>query len=415
MISSKLKSKFEEVIEFENIEWRILEHVIRRNPNILRPIKGIAFEEYLKKILRNRVPELNVVDGIGDSDIDLCINGFKLQLKTPAKKITIAEKFVGVSLHKTHGNEVRPYNLYKKNEKIFDFLVILHPVRGIFIIPFDEIPESKSWPGYLADPVLFDWNHSRLNNWGLLGYNKIDGEALDDRNLANKSDLPFLTSETFLEDHEVIEALCKPQYFRAAVMGLKGNMKEHWFEEKLLSAGYKTEPPQEKYSKFDTCILKRDRTKIRIQVKGTSKNMCNLEKSIIGVEVMGTHGRFPQRGYTRRMFDYVAVVISSNQLPRGNLPAGLHFICIPVVDLPLHYKIGKGKSFKNALWDDVQYSDIIYPVIKLKFSESSGSVQFVPNVESYRTVGKLKIISQESPFRIAGPYLLDTFPKRFDN
>ena len=51
MISSELKAKFEKTIEIKNIDWKIVEEVALSDSNILRPIKGISFEEYLKKIL----------------------------------------------------------------------------------------------------------------------------------------------------------------------------------------------------------------------------------------------------------------------------------------------------------------------------------------------------------------------------
>jgi hypothetical protein len=70
----------------------------------------------------------------------------KLQLKTPAKAPTIENRFVGVALHKTHGLEKRPHNLYKRSSRTFDFLVLQHPISGIFIIPYEEIEEHNSWP-----------------------------------------------------------------------------------------------------------------------------------------------------------------------------------------------------------------------------------------------------------------------------
>jgi hypothetical protein len=131
MISDPLKKKFESIIEFENIDWEIMENVIQKDANILRPIKGVAFEEYFKKILRKRFPGIDIKDGKGDSDVDLYVNGFKLQLKTAAKGGTKNNKFVGVSLHKTHGLEKRPYNLYKIAAKTFDFRnqICIHPYR----------------------------------------------------------------------------------------------------------------------------------------------------------------------------------------------------------------------------------------------------------------------------------------------
>jgi hypothetical protein len=414
MISKTLKEKFEKIIEFDNIDWKIIEHIVQKDANILRPIKGVAFEEYFKKILRKKFPNIDIKDGEGDSDIDLYVNGHKLQLKTAAKDPTIENRFVGVALHKTHGLEKRPHNLYKISAKTFDFLVLQHPISGIFIIPYEEIKEHNSWPGYLDDPAKIPWNSARLNNWKLIGLNEVDGISIDDRTPPKKSELPFLSKETFLEDFEIIETLCKPEYFRAAVMGLKGNIKEHWFEVYLKKLGYKTTPPVGSYPKYDLAIEDKFGVKKRVQTKGTSKNMCDLKKNTIGVEIMGTHGRFPNRGYKKDVIDYVAVIISSHQLSSKKIKHGLHFIILPVEDLPLHYKIGKGIEFNEPLWNKEKYSNVIYPNIKLKLKNiNSKNIEFVPDLSSYGKSNGYDVIPIDSEFRKAGPYLLDSIPNQF--
>jgi len=387
---------------------------VQKDANILRPIKGVCFEEYFKKILRKEFPDIDIKDGEGDSDVDLYVNGYKLQLKTPTKTPSIENQCVGVALHKTHGLERRPHNLYKISAKTFDFLVLKHPVSGIFIIPYGEIQEHNSWPGYLDDPAKIPWGSPWLNNWALMDLKKIDGLSIDDRTSPKKSLLPFLSKETYLEDFEIVKTLCKPEYFRAAVMGLKGNIKEHWFEEYLKKLGYKIILPTRPYSKYDLAIENKKGVLKKIQTKGTSKNMCNNKKNSIGVEVMGTHGRFPGRGYKKEMIDYVAVIISSSQLPKIKLAAGPHFILLPVNDLPLHYKIGRGREFKQPLWDKKEYSDVIYPNIKLKLKESAkNNIEFVPDIFSYGKASGYNVIPKNSVFRKAGPYLLDFMPDQF--
>ena len=414
MVSEELKSKFEKIIEFDNVDWTVIEQILKKDANIFRPIKGVAFEEYFKKILRKKYPDLDIKDGAGDSDVDLYVNGLRLQLKTPAKAPTIPDKFVGVSLHKTHGLEKRPYNLYDKSKQSFDFLVVLHPKSGVLIIPYEEIPVHNTYPGHLNDPAKFIWNSPRLNNWKLLGLEEIDGTSIDDRVAPTNSVLPFLSNETWLEDYELIETLCKPEYFRAAVMGLKGNIKEFWFEDYLMRKGYKVTCPTEAYSKYDLIIEDGTGEKLRVQTKGTSKNMCDLSKNIIGFEIMGTHGRFPHRGYNQKAIDYVAVIISSHQLPVTNLNHGNHFVFIPIGDLPLHYKIGKGKLLEHLDWDDEKHSDVIYPNIKLKFRlTNSNEIEFIPDIQSYKKSSGLDVIPIDSAFRKAGPYKLDFIPDRF--
>lgn len=121
MINKDLREKFERIIEIKNISWNLIEQIVQKDANILRPIKGVAFEEFFKKILKRKKSDINIEDGVGDSDVDLVVNGFKLQLKTIDKGSTKENSIIGVALHKTHGNEKRPFNLYKKKIELFIF------------------------------------------------------------------------------------------------------------------------------------------------------------------------------------------------------------------------------------------------------------------------------------------------------
>ncbi|WP_455499019.1 hypothetical protein [Coprobacter sp.] len=299
MITKELKERFEKVIEIKHIDWNTIEDVCKSDTNILRPILGIAYEEYFKKIIRKIYPDCNIINGVGDSDIDLYINNHALQLKTINKENTIEGHTIGVSLHKTHGKETRPHNLYSSTKKTFDFLVVKHPESGSLIVPYDQIPKNKSWEGYLNDPAIFSWDSSWLNQWGLIGLNEINGKNIDIDSYIENSELPFLSQLTKLEDYEIIEMLTKPEYFRAAVMGLKGNLKEWWLINTLTNIGYKIFLPKRKYSKYD-CIINTREKAYKVQIKGTSKNMCNLSSHKIGFEIMGTHGHFPKRGYKKK-------------------------------------------------------------------------------------------------------------------
>lgn len=419
MISQALKSRFESVIEIKNIDWAIVEEVAISDANILRPIKGVAFEEYFRKLISLNFPNVKIEDGIGDSDIDLIVDGRRLQLKTPDKGSTRNGIQVGVALHKTHGDETRPNNLYKIANPTFDYLVVLHPVSGIMIIPYNEIPLNKSWNGCLADPAAFPWDSEWLNHWELLGIEKMKGVTLDKREIPANSMLPTLSKETYLEDFEIVEMLCKPEYFRAAVMGLKGNIKEHWFKNKMKQLGFTVLEPDIAYAKYDLKMLNKLNVEKRIQVKGTSKNMCSVVTRTCGFEIMGTHGQFPNRGYRRNSLDYVAVIISEDQMPADfPIESGLNFLMLNIHDFPTHFLVGKGihgqeKGFGNEKWNHPDYVDIIYPNIKLKYDLVEGQVEFRPNIESYTKSRGHIVIPIDSPFRQAGPYILNRIPDEF--
>ena len=407
MLTKELKDRFESIIEIHDLDLAIVDKLARKDANILRPIKGAGFEIYFQKILRANIPDIEIKPGIGDSDIDLSINQIKLQLKTIDSGSTKTEVTVGVALHKTHGNERRPHNLYSRTDPTFDLLVVLHPKQGIMLVPYDEIPKNENYDAYLADPAKFKWENNWLNRWDLIGFPELKGINIDPRNIPEKSLLPFISQQTFLDDYEIIEMFCRPEYFRAAVMGLKGNIKELWFINHLEERGIKPIDPEGNYPKYDVAFKNKNNELKKIQVKGTSKNMCNLEEKKIGVEVMGTHGQFPSRGYTKSMFDYAAVIISEKQLPKEYKGSGLHFIIIPMNDLPLHYQIGNVDA--RLEWGLPQYQQVIYPNIKLifKYDAKKANLAFYPDLSGYRKTGGKETIPAGSSFIKAGPYYLD--------
>ena len=143
--------------------------------------------------------------------------------------------------------------------------------------------------------------------------------------------------------------------------------------------------------------------------------MCSITNKNIGFEIMGTHGQFPSRGYKKRALDYVAVVISKDQLDeKYPIADGLHFLMINVSQLPLHYFINKGikgkpKGTQNEKWNEKEFQDILYPNIKLKFELVKKEIHFMPAIENYNT----KTIPKTSNFRKVGPFVLNKMPDEF--
>lgn len=417
MISQELKQRFEKIIEIKNIDWTVIDNIAKKDANILRPIKGIAFEVYLKKILKGYDKTISIIDGVGDSDIDLYVNNIAIQAKTQVTGVSKQGVKIGVALHKTHGDEHAPFNLYSTENPTFDILCVQHPEAGILIIPFNEIPHHKKWTKYLADPAYFSWKSKWLNRWDLLKIKVPDGVTIDKRDEFHNSQLTFLSSQTYLEDYEIIEMLCKPEYFRAAVMGLKGNIKEEIFIKFLREYGYKIDDNIPTYCPYDLVVKKADKD-IKIQVKGTSKNMCSLITNEIGTEIMGTHEQFPLRGYKRSAFDYIAIIISEHQLPKHKSIQDLNFIIIPTSDLPLHYLIGKGnedkdKGYANKRWNESNFSDILYPNLRFKFKIENNEIIFEPNIKGYKKFRGYDVIPLDSEFRKNKKYKLNHIPNEW--
>ncbi|MDG5789449.1 hypothetical protein QA612_18485 [Evansella sp. AB-P1] len=388
-----------------DIAWSVIDDLVVSDANILRPVKGHAFEILFDEVAIKSLGA-TVQDVGGDTSVDReLINGqmkkHTLQLKTPASStIKLGKKF-GVSLHKTHGQEKRPKNLYPMNwpcpicehdgDVFPDFLVILHPVSGVLIVPKVAIPESQKYPGHFADPAYFEWDSEWLNRWDLLGYPDLKGKTLERRSIPLQEKLPKIAKEVNLTDLEIVEMWIKPENFRMIDMNLRGNLREPIFTDKLLEKGVITEEPTHAYPKYDR-ITKL--TRQRVQIKGPSKNLTKPERNIIGAEVMGTHGRDANRRYSQKDFDYFGLVIDPNKLP-PHLDLKMndyHFCLIPVNALPLHYK--------NDKWGT---EDKLYEGVKFFVGEDDRGVYLKP-WNNYRN---------SIAFREEGPWYLNEVPDNF--
>ncbi len=79
MLTKELKDKFESIIEIHNLDLAIVDILAKKDANILRPIKGAAFEIYFQKILKIKFPNLE--------SIARCLTGF-FKLFFIAKNLT---------------------------------------------------------------------------------------------------------------------------------------------------------------------------------------------------------------------------------------------------------------------------------------------------------------------------------------
>jgi len=387
------------------VDWKLIDDLVVSDANILRPIKGHAFE-IIFDILAKNYFDINPKSGIGDSDTDRTITNkegkkITLQIKTCALNTIQKNVRFAISLHKTHGLERRPNNLYPmkwpcpicphEGEAFPDFLIIQHPRKGILVVPKKEIPESNTYPGHYADPAYFSWNSKWLNRWDLLGFSKFKGKSLERRSVPRQKKLPKLAKIIHLTDEEIVAMWLRPENFRTIDMNLKGNLREPALEKYLKENNIKTKKPDVPYPKYDRKTL----NGIKIQIKGPSKAYSKKEENTLGVEVMGTHGKGAIRCYSEKDFDFLGFVIDPQYLNR-NLGLNLlyyHFCFIPIEFLPLHYK--------NKIW---RTKDKIYPICKFVVKKKSDGVYLIPS-DNYRV--KIK-------FRNSGPWYLDKIPKELN-
>jgi hypothetical protein len=149
--------------------------------------------------------------------------------------------------------------------------------------------------------------------------------------------------------------------------------------------------------------------------------MCSIDGDKIGVEVMGTHGQFPHRGYKQSYFDYIGIVISECQISSrfAVVKGSPHFVFIPVSEPPLHNIMGmeikRCPMYGNSKLNEPEYADVIYPNIKLKLFEDKNHEKILvkPDLSGYGNHNGTQIHATDSPFRKAGPYTLDEIPSAF--
>ncbi|MBI2580713.1 hypothetical protein HYV85_02795 [Candidatus Woesearchaeota archaeon] len=406
-LSSFTASDRQLISEFQarigNVDWVTLEEFILKNPEIARPVIGHCFETWFDKLIWRMGYSIQIVGG--DDAVDRKLNGKTLQLKTPYKNGTIPGRRVAYALHKTHGLEKRPANLYKP-EDFADFLIGKIDKGKLLICPKDKIPKNSNYQGrkwleYLADPAYFDWDCEWVNRFDLLGI-KFNGSLPDISNGSKVGLFPKLEKITELSDIEIIGTLMKPENFRVLEQNLKGSIRQLHFKNMARRQGVELHEPAANLA---------TRTKIkvdfvdvngkRIQVKGRTKTLCN--GNIVGIEVKGSHGRIPQRLYRKSDFDFLGVVLDPGSIPetlRGVNTHEYNFVTFPVDSLPIHENSGKTMypwtmKFRNGSrktlysstpkevgvkpdanktkeWADVYLKDVFYfDVAKVKLNDFS--------------------------------------------
>jgi len=337
------------------IPWKELEEFILKTPHVWRPIKGHCFETLFDNFIESLGKHTKPIGG--DDAVDREINGITLQLKTPYISGTISGQRISYALHKTHGLEKKPHNLYTHSD-FADFLIGFHPEDKLIICPNQQIPRNKDYPNrkwgeYLADPVIFDWNSKWINRFDLLGLDIK--EFKNPHNGENNELFPRIGKETRLSDIEIIKTIMKPENFRVFVHNLQGSIREIHFNKACEERGIKL-------SEVSSDRTTREKIKVdflykgkKIQVKGITKRLSQQET--LGVEIKGSHGRTPQRLYKKNDFDVLAVVIDPYLLPPSKDidNTKYNFYLINVSALPLHKNSKKNmyafkKVYKNGDW-----------------------------------------------------------------
>ena len=296
--------------------------LIADNSPVLRTIKGHAFEVAFERILKtNNVPVMEVG---GDTETDLMVNGYSLQLKTPNLGGT-TDISVEYKTHKTHGAnaEIESMDYYHNVEDFADFFVGLisyKPFR-VFIIPKKMLPKHHRDERYIQSPFRLSVHEytSYINDFKALGITSLNLNVEQEN---NNSLLPKSTTRTGVNADILTDTILRECNFRIWDMSIRGFAREIAIKHMLKKLGVLfSDRPQdfrsERADKADLVIFShRTNQKVFVQVKGISTNNCrfNIPLTVIATETQLTRGRVndhptQSRLYLETDFDYLLLAI----------------------------------------------------------------------------------------------------------
>lgn len=305
------------------LDTETFDKMLADNSPVLRTVKGHAFEVAFEQMLKLNGYNTNNVGG--DTDIDLEVNGYSLQLKTPNINGSTNNTFV-YKTHKTHGakSEKESMDYYHRIEDFADFFVglISYSPFEVFIIPKAQLPKHSLDIRYIKSPFKLSTTDAKfkryINNFKQIG---VDLNNLSSTCLVNESKelLPLTSSRIGLKSHFIIDTILRECNFRIWDMSIKGFSREAALKSFLDKSGiiYSDNPTQYKPERGDKAdiVIWDDTNNISfIQVKGLSLNNCDLDSKVIATETQLTRGRIndhptQSRLYMETDFDYLILAI----------------------------------------------------------------------------------------------------------
>lgn len=329
-----------------NIPWPVIETVILTTESTWRPMRGYCFETWFMRILEHA--GIKIEYGSGDTLVDMVVktdgDDITLQLKTHSKATYKEGKSIGYDLHKTHGRERMPDNLYDPND-FPDFLVGKHP-DGVIIKPRKDLPRHPKHTSKLHNVAKFEWKDG-LNDFQKIGIKReIRFPDFSWQNI----EFPIIGSETQLSDYDILETLLRNENFRLLKQNVIGNLREWHFQQLAISKNILvSRAGTGKEIKVDFLLAGGK----KIQVKGVTKRISNSNRMC--VEVKGSHGRVPKRLYKSGSFDFLVIVLDPFEIPAAVIPKNIdrtefNCIIIPADRLPIHKR--------SKEWGSPYYKDI---------------------------------------------------------
>ena len=332
------------------------DRLLADNSPVLRTVKGHAFETVLKRLFTSI--GINTIDIGGDQNIDLIVNGFTLQLKTPYSAGSKTD-IVQFKTHKTHGakSEKESMTYYHDIEEFPDYLVGLisyEPFNVIFISK-EELPRHPKSSNHILSPFALNWTeHAGLNNFQRIGIHNFnaDSRLFVPENIQNEL-LPRTCEKLNLTTSTILDTILLESNFRIWDMNIRGFAREAAIHQLFRSHNINIYEPiklgRERADKSDFALQPKLGGYDFFQVKGASVNYCVFkgEFSTVSVETQLTRGRVndhptQSRLYLQSDFDFLILCLDpplsrlfDSEIKEDN---GLYwrFFCIPTAELSVH-------------------------------------------------------------------------------
>lgn len=370
------EQKLDELCKVLQLSYSQFDKLIAQNSPVLRAITGHAFEVVFEYILIQNGYE--VIDVGGDSDIDLVVNGWSLQLKTPYSAGS-SGKIVQYKTHKTHGakSEQESLEYYHSVQDFADYLVglISYDPFQILFLQRDELPTHPADSNRIISPFATEWiTHPGLNAFHRIGIEKIDlSPSLYLATDVETKLLPESARTLNLKTDIILNTILIESNFRIWDMAIRGFAREIFLNAYLTQNKIQIFDPiehrAERGEKSDlTLFHNADNTYRFFQVKGVSTNNCRFNglSSIVGVETQLTRGRVndhptQSRLYLYSDFDYLIIGIDPVIAQRYHLESEItpslewELYAIPTNQLVPHHKMNwRLKSLQKLKYSDLQ-------------------------------------------------------------
>lgn len=357
------KIKLDALLMALQLTAKEFDSIIADNSPVFRTIKGHAFEivfEYLVK-----AAGFDVTDVGGDGNVDLIVNGIKLQLKTPYSAGT-SGKIVQYKTHKTHGakSERESMDYYHDAEEFADFLVglISYEPLNIIFISREELPRHAKSTKHILSPFIVEWQtHEGLNNFKRIAIDKIELTSSLHFPVDLKNELlPKSAARLNLTTNIILDTILFQSNFRIWDMAIRGWAREVAIRKFLVQSKvnwvHSVSVKKIRGDKSDFALKKKTGGYDFFQVKGVSTNNCsfNGKKSVLATETQLTRGRVNDHPTQSRLylitdFDYLILCVDPPLVKMFDKEIGIDkglywkYYCIPTSELQVHH------IFKNRL------------------------------------------------------------------